>query len=188
MAISVPGVRLAAAVPLLFVSATRARRSHSRAPGGGLLNLTPFVDLLVLLVVFFLPQLHASAALTCTCKAPVRLPMVAHHFRDLEAAPIVTISGDAVTLDGRVVLTIDLDEVDAPPPDPRLGRQPIAALHEQLVTLKQNFRLLHPDADFLGMVNLQIDRRVDFQLVKRVMYTCRLAGYDNLNFAVQHKE
>lgn len=187
MAIHAPGARLRIAVPLSFVGASRGKHARARMPGSGM-NLTPFVDLLVLLVVFFLPQFHPSGELPCACKDRVRLP-VAARWSDLEAAPVVRVAGDNITLDGRLVLAIDLDEVDAPPPDPRLVRVPIAALHDQLVTLKNNFRLLHPNNDaFLGMVNLQIDRRVDFQLVKRVMYTCRLAGYDNLNFAVQHAE
>jgi biopolymer transport protein ExbD len=34
---------------------------------------------------------------------------------------------------------------------------------------------------------VQADRNVDFKVVKKVMYSCGVAGYHNVNFAVQQK-
>ena len=38
-----------------------------------------------------------------------------------------------------------------------------------------------------GDVILQADRNVDFKVIKKVMYSCGVAGYSNVNFAVQQK-
>ena len=59
-------------------------------------------------------------------------------------------------------------------------------IHDDLVVLKNNFKLLHPNPeDFKGLVIVQADKMVDFKIIKKVMYTCSVAGYANVNFAVQ---
>jgi biopolymer transport protein ExbD len=55
------------------------------------------------------------------------------------------------------------------------------------VTLKNNFKLLHPSDPFSGMVIVQADKGVDFKVIKKVMYSCAVAGYQNVNFAVNEK-
>ncbi len=63
----------------------------------------------------------------------------------------------------------------------------ITDLHDQMVTLKNNFKLLHPSENFNGTVIVQADKSVDFKVIKKVMYTCAVAGYNNVNFAVNQK-
>jgi len=55
------------------------------------------------------------------------------------------------------------------------------------VTLKNNYKLLHPSEDFLGNVIVQADRGVDFKVVKKVLYTCGAAAYKNVNLAVNQR-
>ena len=57
----------------------------------------------------------------------------------------------------------------------------------QLVTLKNNYKLLHPSETFRGTVILHADKHVDFKIIKKVMYTCAVAGYTNVNFAVNER-
>src|SRR5690349_23683264 len=40
-----------------------------------------------------------------------------------------------------------------------------------------------PAAKWDGVVNIQADKAVPFRIVKRVMYSCGVAGYFNVNFA-----
>ena len=63
----------------------------------------------------------------------------------------------------------------------------IVELHDEMVTLKNNYKLLHPSDEWKGMVIVQADKGVDFKVVKKVMYSCAMAGYQNVNFAVQQK-
>jgi biopolymer transport protein ExbD len=63
----------------------------------------------------------------------------------------------------------------------------IVELHDDLVVLKNNFTLLNPSKEWKGMVIVQADKGVDFKIIKKVMYSCSLAGYQNVNFAVQEK-
>ena len=46
---------------------------------------------------------------------------------------------------------------------------------------------IDPAADqgaFKGDVNIQASKEVQFKIIKRVMFSCATAGYQNINFAV----
>lgn len=170
-----PGPRLGHGIPLRFVS----KGGHGKRGVYAELNLTSMVDMLTILVVFLLQTFSASGELLVVSKNIV-LPE-ATNFRDLERAPVVGISHDSVTLDGRSVASAEElnkeDTVD----------WKITDLHDQLVTLKNNFKLLHPNEDFNGTVIVQADKSVDFKVIKKVMYSCAVAGYNNVNFAINQK-
>jgi len=170
-----PGPRLKVSVPLQFV----ASGSHGKKSGYAELNLTSMVDMLTILVVFLLQTFSASGELLAVQKNIV-LPE-AQNFTELEQAPIIAVSKDAVTLDGRPVA--DAGELNAE----NTADWKITKLHDELVTLKNNYKLLHPSDEFKGMVIVQADRNVDFKVVKKVMYSCSMAGYQNVNFAIQQK-
>lgn len=170
-----PGPRLRKYVPLRFVRGG----GHGKRNISADLNLTSLVDMLTILVVFLLQLFSASGELL-TVQKNIKLPD-AKNFKDLEGAPIIAISIDSVTLDGRSVASAEQLKKD------ESADWKIVDLHDQLVTLKNNFKLLHPSDPFTGMVNVQADKAVDFKVIKKVMYTCGQAGYQNVNFAVQQK-
>ncbi len=170
-----PGSRMRKYIPLKFVSKHGSGKRNLSAD----LNLTSLVDMLTILVVFLLQLFSASGELL-TIQKNIKLPD-AKNFKDLEGAPIIAVSMDSVTLDGRVVASADQLKKD------ESADWKIVDLHDQLVTLKNNFKLLHPSDPFNGMVNVQADKAVDFKVIKKVMYTCGQAGYQNVNFAVQQK-
>ena len=174
--ITKPGPRLKAHTPLKFVSGGAGGRKSGYAD----LNLTSMVDMLTILVVFLLQTFSASGELLSVQKN-ITLPD-AQNFAALEAAPIIAVSKDSVTLNGFPVA--DADELNAE----NTADWKITKLHDDLVTLKNNYQLLHPGngADgFKGDVIVQADKNVDFKVIKKVMYSCSLAEYRNVNFAVQ---
>ena len=176
--ITKPGPRLKVHAPLKFV----AGGASGKKTGYAELNLTSMVDMLTILVVFLLQTFSASGELL-TVQKNIILPE-ASNFAELEQAPIIALSKDSVTLDGRPVA--DSAELNAE----NTADWKITKLHDELVTLKNNFKLLHPSdgADgFKGMVIVQADKNVDFKVIKKVMYSCSMAGYVNVNFAVQQK-
>lgn len=171
-----PAPRLRKFIPLKFVT----KHGAGKKSGYAELNLTSMVDMLTILVVFLLQTFSASGELLTVSKN-IQLPE-AVNFKDLEQAPIIAISRDAVTLNG-----------DPKADSAELNREntvdwKIPGLHDDLVVLKNNFKLLHPNPeDFKGLVIVQADKNIDFKVIKKVMYTCAVAGYNNVNFAVQSK-
>lgn len=171
-----PAPRLRKFIPLKFVT----KHGAGKKSGYAELNLTSMVDMLTILVVFLLQTFSDSGELLTVSKN-IQLPE-AVNFKDLEQAPIIAISRDAVTLNG-----------DPKADSAELNREntvdwKIPGLHDDLVVLKNNFKLLHPNPeDFKGLVIVQADKNIDFKIIKKVMYSCAVAGYSNVNFAVQGK-
>lgn len=170
-----PGPRLKKYVPLKFVRGG----AHGSKSVYAELNLTSMVDMLTILTVFLLQTFSASGELLAVQKNIV-LPE-AQNFRDLEQAPIIAVSKDSVTLDGHMVADSTALNND------NSADWKIVELHDTLVTLKNNYKLLHPSDEWKGMVIVQADKGVDFKVIKKVMYSCAIAGYQNVNFAVQQK-
>src|SRR6478672_2904615 len=118
-----PGPRLKKFIPLKFIRA----HAHGKKSTYAELNLTSMVDMLTILVVFLLQTFSASGELLSVQKNIV-LPE-AQNFKDLEQAPIIAVSKDSVTLDGRMVA--NAEQLNAE----NTADWKITDLHDQLVTL-----------------------------------------------------
>ena len=62
----------------------------------------------------------------------------------------------------------------------------IPGLEEKLRDEKKRWDFIHqqdPDKKWEGIVNIQADKSVPFRIVKRVMYSCGVAGYFSVNLA-----
>ena len=101
------------------------------------LNLVAYIDMMTMLVIFLLMSFSATGEILFVQKNIV-LPD-AQNWTDLERAPVIGVSKDVVTLDGSQVATADELMKDS-----ATGDFKIAELHDKLVTLKNNYKLLHP--------------------------------------------
>ena len=175
MPIKKPEPHLGHEIPLKFAR----KGGHGKRGVYATLYLTSLVDMFMILVVFLLQTFSATGEIAFIQKNIV-LPQ-AVNWQDLERAPVISVSSDAVTLDGLPVATSDeLKREDAV--DWKLTK-----LHDDLVTLKNNYKLVHPNENFNGLAIIQAHKDIDFKVLKKVMYSAAVAGYFNLNFAVQSK-
>lgn len=140
------------------------------------LMLTSLVDMFTIIVIFLLQNFSATGEILFMSK-DIRLPDAVHG-AELERAPVIAVSGEAVTLEGRqILLTADLgkgDVLNVPELDD--------ALREERRKYEQTHAgdTQHP---FKGLVHVQADRKIPFKVIKRVMHSCNNAGYGNINFA-----
>src|SRR5450631_3354904 len=112
------------------------------------LNLVAYIDMMTMLVIFLLMSFSASGEILFVQKN-ITLPD-AQNWSDLERAPVIGVTRDVVTLDGRQVATgEDLLK------DSATGDMKITELHDELVTAKNNYKLLHPSEDFKGVCIIQ---------------------------------
>jgi biopolymer transport protein ExbD len=161
------------------------RLEHSRvlSHGGGKraifadLNVTPLVDMFVILVLFLIANFSASGEVLSMSKDVV-LPEAANT-EELQLAPAVVVSKEQVIVSGSIIGRVD-----------DLTREEylnIPALEEKLREMKKQYEDLHNAANdsgaFKGDVNIQADKGVQFRIVKRVMFSCASAGYGNIAFA-----
>jgi biopolymer transport protein ExbD len=167
------------------------------------LNLTPFVDMMTILVTFLLMVFSADTTLLTVQKGLV-LP-IAQSRETLQQAPVIIVTKSEITYQGQLVTTVDsvlrddsptfkidalFERLDA---DAKRIREAVAMgkLPRDLVKAcedaKSNLRpapgKICPD----GLAILQADESTDVRLVNKIVNTAKAAGFDNLLFAVQNK-
>ncbi|NOY90772.1 MAG: biopolymer transporter ExbD [Deltaproteobacteria bacterium] len=173
MPIHQPGKVLLHHIPLKFV--------HNRVAGGGRksvdmsIPLVPFIDFLIVLVVFLLMSFSASGELVAQ-QPSITMPD-AVNTQALDIAPIITIDARVITLDGMRVAdystlaqTANIDRIEQ--------------LVQNLETLKRNWNMLHPSQPFDGSLIIQADKEVDYRVMKKIIFSASQAGYINVSFAV----
>jgi biopolymer transport protein ExbB/TolQ/biopolymer transport protein ExbD len=160
--------------------------SHGKKSTFASLQLTPMIDMFIVVLIFLLMTFQAEGQILSVSR-DIKLPF-AEKVDKLARAPIVAVSypendpaGGVITLEGSEVSTArELLEDESPD-------WKIAKLTEQLEVKKHNWKITNPDKQFPGEVIVQCDQNVDFKIIKKVMYSCGLAGYSNVHFAVTQK-
>jgi biopolymer transport protein ExbD len=177
MPIGKPGKVLLREVPLKFVS--KKVTGHARKSTNMDIPLIPFIDFLIVLVVFLLISFSASGELLAQ-KPNLTMPK-AGNVVNLDIAPIIAIDPIVVTLDGRRMA--DTATLAA---DPKVER--IEQMIQDLETLKRNWSILHPQEPFPGQIVMQADVSIDYRVIKKIMFSASQAGYANVSFAVNRSQ
>lgn len=149
--------------PRLLAAPTRGR-PRRRSVGRANLLLLPFIDVMLVLLLFLLPQFDLSLA-TCMCGPSWEaweVPYAEHTNPSWGGrAPLVEIR------DGRVHIW-------------GYGRAgDLATLKEDLEPLTRNFALIHPGEPRPTSFVLLADRRTEYRLIRQVFAAFAEAGFPN---------
>jgi len=168
------------------------------------LNLTPFVDMMTILVTFLL-MVFSSTGQLLEAQKGLELP-IADSRETLQQAPVIIVTKSDITYQGQLIATVEsvmrddsptfkidalFERLDAAAKkikeDIGNGKQPkdLAAACEKA---KNNIRpgrgeVICPD----GLAILQADESTDARLINKIVNTAKAAGFDNLLFAVKNK-
>ncbi|HET6416408.1 MAG TPA: biopolymer transporter ExbD [Polyangiales bacterium] len=177
MAIKRPEPELLRHIPLKFV---RERVSgHARKSVDHQIPLIPFIDFLIVLVIFLLMSFSASGELVA--QQPTITMPDAKNTAKIEISPVIAVDERVITLDGTRVADTQTQGQSA-----QVDR--IEPLIQGLETEKRKWETIHPSEPFAGQVIVQADRNIDFRVVKKVMFSAAAAGYGNVSFAVNQRE
>ncbi|MCP4501016.1 MAG: hypothetical protein GY822_13740 [Deltaproteobacteria bacterium] len=173
---------------------------HGRS-GDVTLNVTALVDMMMVLVIFLVMNFNASGEMLFLSKdmkmalaenglEVTRVPIVAISYSDPDRCKDVKeecIAGNgtrALYFEGILLVSLaDLDENDLRIPE----------LEEKLVENRTDFfaiggreraEALAAEEDPTQTVNVQIHKKTDFEIIKRVLHTCELAGYGRIRFTM----
>ena len=178
MAIVTPGKR-----PCDRIAASKVfgkKFARGKKSGYAELMLTSLVDMFTIIVIFLLQNFSASGDILYMSK-DIKLPFAVHGV-ELERAPAIAVSADAVTLDGKqVAATDDLSKGDV---------LNVPELEDALREEKRKFEFINannPDKPFRGLVNVQADKKIPFKVIKKVMFACNQSGFGNITFAAMSK-
>jgi len=177
MAIKRPEPELLRHIPLKFV---RERVSgHGRKSIDHQIPLIPFIDFLIVLVIFLLMSFSASGELVA--QQPTITMPDAKNTTQIEISPIIAVDERVITLDGTRVADTQTQGQSA-----QVDR--IEPLIQGLEAEKRKWETIHPSEPFAGQVIVQADRNIDFRVVKKLMFSAAAAGYGNVSFAVNQRE
>jgi len=178
-------------------SATGAR------PTNVSLNLTPFVDMMTILVAFLLMVFSASKLLQV--QAGLELPKTDGNKGALQDAPVIIVTKSDITFNGEMIATTESVLRDDSPTfkiDALFERLDAAAkkikeevglgkisedLKKACEDAKQNVRPQPGHVCPDGLAILEADESTDTRIVNKVVVTAKAAGFDNLLFAVKNK-
>ena len=170
-----PGKRLMHGIPLHFV--WRKVAGHGGRSVNSSLNLTAFIDFLIVTVIFLLMSFSASGEIGVDKN--IVLPQ-AENVESVVEAPMVAVNGNQVLVDGNLAGSTRAIE--------DLGRmQKVDELFDLLKRKRELWRSFHPNQPFPGVAILQVDENVSALVVKSVFQTAAYAGYPNISFMVRKR-
>jgi biopolymer transport protein ExbD len=204
MSVNKAGPRLYRSVP--FKHLGKGGAAGTKRASNVSLNLTPFVDMMTILVTFLLMVFSTSGELIQAQKG-VELPKVGADRKDvLQAAPVIIVSKSDLSFQGTPVATIESllrednpslkiealfekmqafakkrqEEIDLPANESDRRARKICEEAKQGIVDKNN---LCP----IGLAILQADKDTDARIINMVVTTAKYAEFDNLLFAVKNK-
>src|SRR3979409_1738193 len=167
MAIVTPGKRPGDRIAASRVFGKKLTRGKKVGYAG--LMLTSLVDMFTIIVIFLLMNFSANGEVLYMSK-DIKLPD-AYHGAQLERAPVISVSGDAVTFDGRQVASTD-DLV-------RGEVLNVPELEDALRDERRRYETIHaqdPEHPFRGLVNVQAARKIPFKVIQRLQFACHQRG------------
>ena len=198
MPVHSPGPRLFRTIPFKYIA---QQGDGDARPTNIAINITPFVDMMTILVTFLLMTFSASGEIL-TAQKGLALPNATQQ-KQLRKAPIITVARDVITFNAEVMGDPVSIENDTSP------NWKIDQLFERLKQERKLFdeqwkqkpdndaekrKCLNPKSDpdpnelcLVGLAILQADQRITAKVLNRVLKTANAAGYKNLLFAVNRK-
>ncbi len=161
------------------------RRSRS---GTFTLQITSMIDMFTIILVFLLKSYSTSAIEVQPTKG-LSLPFSTANVQPIEALKI-SVSKDGVFVDEKLIVPLSNGTIDTKlteKNDSRFIRTLFEALDEQ-AKKTQAISKQNDSVQFDGKVIFQADQGLNYELLKKVMYTASLAGYADFKFAVISKE
>ena len=198
MPVHSPGPRLYSALPFKHL-AQGAKHGSGRAVNVAL-NVTPFVDMMTILVTFLLMVFSATGSLISAQRGLV-LPNATNKDK-LQRAPIIIVTRDTITFNGQRVGDVQQINQD------QGVEWKIVELYDRLRQEKTSFRMtgfdkLSPEEKedcqnpqpnpkpghicLDGLLILQADRDTPTKVLNRILKTAYAAEYPNIMFAVNRR-
>lgn len=158
-----------------------------RSPSAFKIQITSMVDMFVILLVFLLKS-YSTSPVNITPKEGLLLPESTSTVDPVDVIKLI-VSKDAVFVEDEKVIDLSegkLDSKDLDSSDDQFIRKLYEALDQHAEKAKA-ISELNEEFVFDGKILLQADRDLNYDVLKRVMYTSMMAGYADVKLAVASK-
>jgi biopolymer transport protein TolR len=156
----------------------RHRKRAHRVEGGGHMTLVPFIDMLMILVVFLL--VHTSDVDVLPNSKNISIP---ESISEKKPRPtvVVMITKDDLLVDGRSVVKV-ADVISADDPVIAPLKQALQSQADTVLADAAKQNLADREVTILG------DRLTPYSVLRKVMATCTEADYGKVSLAVIERE
>jgi biopolymer transport protein ExbD len=141
------------------------------------LRLTSMIDVFTILLVFLLKSYSAEGQIMSVSN-DLTLP-ISSATKEPVTASVVIITQDLILLDGRPLVSVKKAAEDS--------KLQLENLYEDLSAkriMAERVANLNQSMAFKGEITIQGDANIPFEILKKVLYTCGKAGYNNILLAV----
>jgi biopolymer transport protein ExbD len=152
------------------------------------IQITSMVDMFIILLVFLLKS-YSTSPVNITPNSSLRLPNSSAQADPVDVIKII-VSNSAIFVEDFKVADVNDGKVDSSQLD-KNDREFIRPLYEELdkkAQVTKEISVKNDTVEFDGKVLFQVDRKMPYALLQKVMYTSMLAGYYDVKFAVMSKE
>ena len=190
---------------MAFHRSIRERRIRRRIQGEMELQLTSLMDVLVIILVFLLKS-YAATTNSFNPAPGLQLPTSASTDLLLDSLAVI-VTPEGMTFENERILDFNMNANQAGTADATYefrstdldenGRR-IVPLYNALVRAREKAELitaksgvLGPDgkpAPFSGVLAVQADKRIQYDTIRKVMYTSAAAGYRTFRFLALRRE
>lgn len=159
-----------------------------RAPSTFKIQITSMVDMFVILLVFLLKS-YSTSPVNLTPNDKLTLPVSTSMKDPVEALKLV-VSQNGIFVDDKKIVDVkqgDVDPHDVDSTDTNFIRKLYEALDAEAQKSK-GIAKVNETMEFDGKVVMQADRALNYNLLRKVMYTSMMAGYSDVKIAVMSRE
>ena len=153
--------------------ARRMSRHHKRKKGTVAFNMVSLMDIFTILVFFLL--VSSSDVEELQNSKDIRLPESTAELKPKATLLILVNNKDIVVKGRKIVAVTDIMSNSAPT---------IPLLKQELLYHVEKFKRTNPGEKFTGEITIMGDRRIPYQLLKKIMITCAKSSYTKLSLAV----
>ena len=161
--------------------ARRMSRHHKRKKGIVAFNMVSLMDIFTILVFFLL--VSSSDVEELQNSKDIRLPESSAELKP-KATLLILVNNKSIIVKGRKIASVP-DIINS-------SSQVITLLQKELLYQVDKFKRTNPGEKFTGEITIMGDRKIPYQLLKKIMVTCAKSNYTKLSLAVnqasQNKE
>jgi biopolymer transport protein ExbD len=154
--------------------------AHGGGGHGGGLNLTPMIDMLVILLVFLIKNYSTDPAFLTPTQGIDLAKTESEQAAQNQA--VVIVGKDGIIVDGKMVVPFKQGKMD-----PALARAAdIPELSQVLTKLADKTKFIaekNTSVKFTGTLILQADKSVPFDSLRPILRTAGKVGYNDIKFA-----
>ena len=156
---------------------------HKKKNGDGqvALKLTSMIDMFTILLVFLLKSFSAEGQII-TIADDLTLPESTAQ-KPPQTASSVSVTAEWILIDGKQVASVP--EVIS---SKELLIPGLANELKNQRTVSESVGQLSDNMGFTGKINIEGDKDIPYQILKKVMFTCGQTGYNDIMLAVIQKE